>query len=71
MCHFSRMCPCQEFYTALIQNTTRAFRKHKEPMAYTDRSAHAYKSQILDILGNIEILARMRPGKMARMVTLL
>ncbi len=26
--------------------------------------------QILDILGNIEILARMRPGKMAPMVTL-
>ncbi len=28
------------------------------------------QSQILDILGNIEILARTRPGKMARMVTL-
>ncbi len=28
------------------------------------------QSQILDILGNIEILARMRPGKMARIVTL-
>ncbi len=29
------------------------------------------QSQILDILGNIEILARTRPGKMARMVTLI
>ncbi len=28
-------------------------------------------SQILDILGNLEILARMRLGKIARMVTLL
>ncbi len=28
------------------------------------------QSQILDILGNTEILARTRPGKMARMVTL-
>ncbi len=63
------MRPGQDFYIALIQSTSRAFRKHKEPMSYTDRSAHK-QSQILDSLGNIEILARMRPGKMACMVTL-
>ncbi len=35
-------------------------------MSYTARK----QSQSLDILGNVEILARTRPGKMARMVTL-
>ncbi len=35
-------------------------------MSYTTRK----QSQILDILGNVETLARMRPGKMPRMVTL-
>ncbi len=35
------------------------------------RSVCTHKqSQILDILGNIEIVARIRPGKIARMVTL-
>ncbi len=31
---------------------------------------HSANSQNLDILGNIEILARVPPVKMARMVTL-
>ncbi len=38
-------------------------------MSYTDRSAHANKAKTY--IGNIEILARTRPGKMARMVTLI
>ncbi len=63
-----RVRPGQDFYIALIQSISRAFREHKEPMSYTDRSRK--QSQILDIVGNIEILSRMRLGKMARMVTL-
>ncbi len=31
---------------------------------------HMQTKQIVDILGNIEILARMRLGKMSRVVTL-
>ncbi len=59
--------PGQDFYIALIQSTSRAFRKHTDVI---NRSVCTRKqSQILDILGNIEILARMRLGKMARMVT--
>ncbi len=37
-------------------------------MSYND--LHSANSQNLDILGNIEILARVCPVKMARMVTL-
>ncbi len=45
MCHFSWTRPGQDFYIALIQSTSRAFQKHKEPMSYTDRSAHANKAK--------------------------
>ncbi len=43
-CYFSWTRPVQDFYIASIQSTLWAFRKHKEPMSYTDLSARANKS---------------------------
>ncbi len=55
-----------------FKSTLRAFKKHKEPISYLHTSVCTHKqSQILDILGNIEILDRMHLGKMVRIVTLI
>ncbi len=63
--------PGQDFYIALIQSTLRAFRKHKEPMSYTDRSAHANKAKSYRYFRQYRNPGQDASGKMTHMVTLL
>ncbi len=73
MCNFSRMCPGQDFYITLIQSSLPRKRiENIRNWCHSQIGLHTQtKPNPVDILGNIEILTKMRPGKMARMVTLL